>query len=294
MQPQLAELADDLVGEALLAVELLRDGRDLVAGEVPDQLLDRPVVVGQQEVHAAHRIDAAFKYRMFVQSCYRSGMPAPPTRPVLRQRWDRRADELVEAAAARFAAHGRRRDVDGRARSGAGHRRRRRLPLLRRQGGAAAADLPGAHRAAAPARARRAGGPRRFGRPAARAGRRVGPARCRAPRPHARLPAGAPRDRGPARSGATSARAASASRGSSTACSPSSRTIREPGSPTGGSRSSPCCGMVNHTAQWFRPRGRLSAGEVAARLRRAARRLRRQRSATSVAPALTPSFAVQE
>ena len=33
-------------------------------------------------------------------------MPAPPTRPVLRQRWDRRADELVEAAAARFARTG--------------------------------------------------------------------------------------------------------------------------------------------------------------------------------------------
>src|SRR3712207_7813886 len=30
-EPELAELADDLVGEALLAVELLRDGRDLVA-----------------------------------------------------------------------------------------------------------------------------------------------------------------------------------------------------------------------------------------------------------------------
>jgi TetR/AcrR family transcriptional regulator, cholesterol catabolism regulator len=33
-------------------------------------------------------------------------MPAPPTRPVLRERWDRRADELVQAAAARFARHG--------------------------------------------------------------------------------------------------------------------------------------------------------------------------------------------
>jgi AcrR family transcriptional regulator len=64
------------------------------------------VVVGQQEVHAAHNTDAPFNYRMLVQSCYGSGMPAPPTRPVLRQRWDRRADELVEAAAARFARTG--------------------------------------------------------------------------------------------------------------------------------------------------------------------------------------------
>jgi TetR/AcrR family transcriptional regulator, cholesterol catabolism regulator len=33
-------------------------------------------------------------------------MPAPPTRPLLRERWDRRADELVQAAAARFARTG--------------------------------------------------------------------------------------------------------------------------------------------------------------------------------------------
>jgi AcrR family transcriptional regulator len=33
-------------------------------------------------------------------------MPAPPTRPVLRERWDRRADELVESAAAQFARGG--------------------------------------------------------------------------------------------------------------------------------------------------------------------------------------------
>ena len=33
-------------------------------------------------------------------------MPAPPTRPVLRERYDRRADELVQAAAARFARTG--------------------------------------------------------------------------------------------------------------------------------------------------------------------------------------------
>ena len=33
-------------------------------------------------------------------------MPAPPTRPALRERYDRRADELVEAAAACFARNG--------------------------------------------------------------------------------------------------------------------------------------------------------------------------------------------
>jgi AcrR family transcriptional regulator len=33
-------------------------------------------------------------------------MPAPPTRPLLRQRWARRADELVEKAASLFARQG--------------------------------------------------------------------------------------------------------------------------------------------------------------------------------------------
>ncbi len=33
-------------------------------------------------------------------------MPAPPTRPALRMRYDRRADELVLAAAALFARRG--------------------------------------------------------------------------------------------------------------------------------------------------------------------------------------------
>jgi AcrR family transcriptional regulator len=42
---------------------------------------------------------------MLIRSCYGAAMPAPPTRPLLRERYDRRADELVQAAAARFA-HG--------------------------------------------------------------------------------------------------------------------------------------------------------------------------------------------
>ena len=53
-QPELAELGDDLVGEALLAVELLRDGLDLALGEVADGAADQLVVVGEVEVHAAH------------------------------------------------------------------------------------------------------------------------------------------------------------------------------------------------------------------------------------------------
>ena len=54
-QPELAHLGHDLVGEALLAVELLGHGRDLLLGEVADGLLEQPVVVGEVEVHAAAR-----------------------------------------------------------------------------------------------------------------------------------------------------------------------------------------------------------------------------------------------
>ena len=39
IQPELAHLGHDLVGEALLAVELLGRGRDLLHGEVADGLL---------------------------------------------------------------------------------------------------------------------------------------------------------------------------------------------------------------------------------------------------------------
>ena len=53
-------------------------------------------------------------------------------------------------------------------------------------------------------------------------------------------------------------RAARRSSGSSRTRSPRAG---DPGTrrPTGGSRSPRCSGMVNHTAQWYRPRGRLSA-----------------------------------
>ena len=52
-QAQLAELGDDLVGEALLPVELLGHRLDLVLREVAREALDRLLLVGQVEVHAA-------------------------------------------------------------------------------------------------------------------------------------------------------------------------------------------------------------------------------------------------
>ena len=48
---QLAELRDDLVREALLAVELLGHRRDLLLGEVAHGAADEVVVGGEVEVH---------------------------------------------------------------------------------------------------------------------------------------------------------------------------------------------------------------------------------------------------
>jgi hypothetical protein len=52
-QAELAELRDDLVGEALLAVELLGDGADLAVREVAHQPPDLLLLLAQVELHAA-------------------------------------------------------------------------------------------------------------------------------------------------------------------------------------------------------------------------------------------------
>ena len=51
-QPELGQLGDELVREAVLAVELLRDGRDLLLGEVADRAPDELLLFGEVEVHA--------------------------------------------------------------------------------------------------------------------------------------------------------------------------------------------------------------------------------------------------
>ena len=58
-QPELAELGDDLVGEALLLVELLGDRPDLVLREVAREALDRLLLVGQVEVHGRGMLSGA-------------------------------------------------------------------------------------------------------------------------------------------------------------------------------------------------------------------------------------------
>ena len=51
-QPELGELRDELVREAMLPVELLGDGRDLLLREVADRAADELLLLGQVEVHA--------------------------------------------------------------------------------------------------------------------------------------------------------------------------------------------------------------------------------------------------
>ena len=53
-QVQRAELADDLVGEGLRAVELLGDRRDLALGELADGAADQLVIGREVEVHGGH------------------------------------------------------------------------------------------------------------------------------------------------------------------------------------------------------------------------------------------------
>src|SRR5439155_23784201 len=48
---QLSHLADYVVGEAMLAVEVLGRGRDHLAAEVASQVADRLLLVGQVEIH---------------------------------------------------------------------------------------------------------------------------------------------------------------------------------------------------------------------------------------------------
>ena len=51
-QPELAELGDELVREARLAVELLGDRRHLLARELAHGVADELLLLGQIEVHA--------------------------------------------------------------------------------------------------------------------------------------------------------------------------------------------------------------------------------------------------
>ena len=55
-QAQLAELRDELVGEALLAVQLGGDGRHLLAREVAHRVPQQPLLVAQLEVQGSRSL----------------------------------------------------------------------------------------------------------------------------------------------------------------------------------------------------------------------------------------------
>ena len=89
-QPELAELGDDLVREALLAVERLGDRRHLALGEVADGAADQLMVGRRGRSPCGHSVSAPLEVELvrppgFSESKYHSGNtgPAKSTIPVL-------------------------------------------------------------------------------------------------------------------------------------------------------------------------------------------------------------------
>ena len=58
ISPSSAELGDELVREAVLAVELLGDRRDALSRERPDGVADQLLLGGEVEVHGARMVAA--------------------------------------------------------------------------------------------------------------------------------------------------------------------------------------------------------------------------------------------
>ena len=73
MRPSAGQLLDELVGKAMLAVELLRDGRHPLLRELADGAPDELVLFRELEVHlpAASRSASA--------TIRRTPQPVPPT-----------------------------------------------------------------------------------------------------------------------------------------------------------------------------------------------------------------------
>ena len=265
IRPSSPRRLHDLVREALLAVELLGDRRDLLDGEVADGALDQAVLVGEVEQHGAATIpNDRSKFERLVRT---SWLSQPPTRPALRERYDRRQREVVDTAARLFAAPGLPRDLDGRPDRGDRPRQRRALPLHREQGAAAAAHLRPAD---GPAARSRRDAIERGPEPAAERLRLLVRAWMRhverSPRPHARLPAGAARCSRPTRAGRTCAASASASSALVDSLLRARRAATAPrASPTARPRCSACSGWSTTPRSGSAPDGRLSAEQIADR-----------------------------
>ena len=110
---------------------------DLALGEIADGAADQLVVVGEIEVHAGNVSNDHSKFERSFGTLRR--VPTRPTRPALRERYDRRRAEVVEGAARVFAERGYDQTSVPELAEAPRPRRRQPLPLLRRQGAAAAA-----------------------------------------------------------------------------------------------------------------------------------------------------------
>ena len=254
-QPELAELAHDLVRERLRGVELAGDGRDALARELAHRALDQRVIVGEVEVHDAATIQSKRSENQMPAAPHPPRAPRPLRPPPPRRR-RRRGARLRRARLPRDDDRraARRDRALERAPSTTTSTTRDELlilicdelmdPLLERAHAILADDAP-------PERA------------AARAGARLARAHRAPPRPHARLPAGAPRDR----ARAALARDPRQAPGVRATCStPCSRAPSESGAITIPDRRLALLallGMVNYTPTWFRPGGRLRARQIA-------------------------------
>ena len=69
-QPELGQLRDEVVGKAVLPVELLGDRGDLLLGEVADRAADELLLLGEVEVHAESRCASS--------TIRRTPYPVPP------------------------------------------------------------------------------------------------------------------------------------------------------------------------------------------------------------------------
>ena len=69
-QPELRQLRDEVVGKAVLPVELLGDRGDLLLGEVADRAADELLLLGEVEVHAESRCASS--------TIRRTPYPVPP------------------------------------------------------------------------------------------------------------------------------------------------------------------------------------------------------------------------
>ena len=265
MKPSSPSLRDDLVRERLRRGPApRRRGR-------PPARRTRARCAGSTRGRARGRSPCAQTYRMIVRSSNDRSVfavpcrpwPPRPSTPALRERYDRRREEVVAIAARTVRRARLPRDLDAGPRRGDRADGGRALPLHREQGPAARAHLRPADGAAAGARRGDRGRARR--RPTSSCARSCAPGR-RTSRTTATTCASSSRSAtcsSAASSGATCAASARRSRRSSRAAASAASATGRCASPTAAWRCARCWAWSTTRSQWFRPRGRLTAEQVA-------------------------------